>query len=226
MSSLLLLFIFTRISVALNSTTQWLITDIQSMDGSGNNLEHPLWGAAGQPYLRITPVQYGPNQSPTGANRPNARNVSNTLFGQKPFLQNTYGISDFAPAWGVMLHLDLTFAATNSSDPFPIPVSSSDPVFNFPNNPENFIPVFRAGHVGVDVESNMRVIPNAFTPYIDCSGLYGNSIADMNNMRSFIGGKLKSVNSPMGEFPPRVVGGPYNGYFAFNIPNINMMPRV
>ncbi|ORY46919.1 heme peroxidase [Rhizoclosmatium globosum] len=192
------------------------------MDGTGNNKQYPLWGSAGAPYLRLTPSDYGPNQSPNGKTRPNARLISNVLFGQKPFLQNSDGISDFVPAWGVMLHLDLTVLSRNSSDPYPIPVPPNDPVFNIPGSPENFIPMDRSDYTAVDNVNNLRVHPNAFTAWIDCSGLYGNSIADMNNMRSFVGGKLKSVFMEKGEFPPILP----DGTFAFNIRNLNMMPQL
>ncbi|KAJ3063234.1 hypothetical protein HDU99_004938 [Rhizoclosmatium hyalinum] len=192
------------------------------MDGTGNNKQYPLWGSAGAPYLRLTPSDYGPNQSPNGKTRPNARLISNVLFGQKPFLQNSDGISDFVPAWGVMLHLDLTVLSRNSSDPYPIPVPPNDPVFNIPGSPENFIPMDRSDYTAVDDTNNMRIHPNAFTAWIDCSGLYGNNIADMNNMRSFVGGKLKSVFMEKGEFPPILP----DGTFAFNIRNLNMMPYI
>jgi hypothetical protein len=52
--------------------------------------------------------------APNGQNRPNARLISNVLFGQKPFLHNQDGISDFVPSWGVMLHLDITVAPRNT----------------------------------------------------------------------------------------------------------------
>lgn len=110
------------------------------------------------------------------------------------------------------------------ADPFPIPVPANDPVFKIPGNPEDFIPVYRSNYNGVDTAKNLRIIPNAFTAFIDCSGLYGNSDDDMKHMRSFQGGKLKSVFLDKGEFPPIVENGPMKGYFDFNIPNLNMMP--
>ncbi|KAI9333882.1 heme peroxidase [Obelidium mucronatum] len=209
-----------------NLSQIWNITEIQSMDGTGNNVGHRSWGSAGTPYLRLTPWEYGTNQTPNGQHLPNPRLISNVLFAQKPFLHNTDGISDFAPAWGVMLHLDITVASRNSSDPIPIPVPPNDPVFKIPGSPEDFIPVYRSDYIGVDLEKNLRIIPNAFTAFIDCSGLYGNSIEDMNHMRSFKGGKLKSVFLEKGEFPPVIQSGPLKGYFDFNIPNLNMMPQL
>ncbi|KAJ3228532.1 hypothetical protein HDU81_006131 [Chytriomyces hyalinus] len=200
----------------------WNVTDFQTMDGSGNNLEHPNWGRAGQAFLRITPWQYGPNQAPSGENRPNARHVSNVLFGRGPWLHNEDGITDFAPSWGVMLHLDLTVADRNDSDPFPIPLPPDEQIFKKPNDPNPEIPVSRTSYIGVDEEANVRHIPNAFTSFIDCSGLYGNSFADATSMRSFQSGRLKSVMMDTGEYPPILS----NGYFAYTIGNINMMPHL
>ncbi|KAJ3028691.1 UNVERIFIED_CONTAM: hypothetical protein HDU68_001111 [Siphonaria sp. JEL0065] len=125
-----------------------------------------------------------------------------------------------------MLHLDITVAPRNISDPFPIPVPTNDPVFKIPGSPEDFIPVYRSNYLGVDNTKNLRIIPNAFTAFIDCSGLYGNSDDEMKHMRSFQGGKLKSVFLEKGEFPPIIENGPMKGYFDFNIPNLNMMPVV
>ncbi|KAI8615276.1 heme peroxidase [Chytriomyces sp. MP71] len=212
-------------SITLAQTTDlypWNVTEIQAMDGTANNKQNPTWGSVGSPYLRITPSAYGPHQSPNGQNRPNARLVSNVLFAQRPWLHNTYGISDFTPAWGVMLHLDITVALRNDSDPFPIPLPPGEVAFNRIPGIDPEIPVSRSNYIGVDEERNVRIIPNAFTSFIDCSGLYGNSIADMNNMRSFVGGKLKSVHLATGEYPPFLP----DGNFAYNILNLNMMPHL
>jgi Animal haem peroxidase len=47
----------------------------ESLDGSGNNLAHPEWGAAGRAYARVAPVNYqdGISAMPDG---PNVRMVS------------------------------------------------------------------------------------------------------------------------------------------------------
>src|SRR5262249_6890900 len=44
-----------------------------SIDGTGNNLNHPDWGSVGQDLLRTAPAQYADGLSAlAGANRPSA----------------------------------------------------------------------------------------------------------------------------------------------------------
>src|SRR5262245_22632638 len=53
---------------------------IYSIDGTGNNLTHPDWGAVGQDLLRIAPAQYGDGVSSLGGvDRPSARLISDIL---------------------------------------------------------------------------------------------------------------------------------------------------
>ncbi|ORY46931.1 heme peroxidase [Rhizoclosmatium globosum] len=199
--------------------------DTQSYDGSGNNLQNPKWGSTGDPFLRLTPAQYGPNQAPNGQNRPNARLVTNILLGQ-PDVQDVKGASDFLPAWGVVMHLDITFAPKNDSDPFPIPVPKYDPDFDPYGTGNQTIPMGRASYSGVDTIRNSRIITNALTCYIDGSALYGNSIDDMNSIRAYTAGLLKSVQYPTGEFPGRIVGGRMDGYFEYSVANVNISPQT
>jgi hypothetical protein len=92
-------------------------SEVQSMDGTGNNLNHPEWGSVGSRYRQWPlPIYDGPGQLPSGSKRPNPRSISSTLFAQKPFLSDPSGRSDLMPAWGLMLHLDVTFAARNKCE--------------------------------------------------------------------------------------------------------------
>src|SRR6185312_6359277 len=53
------------------------------INGAGNNVANPSWGAAGQTLIRVAPAAYGDGVStPGGANRPSAREVSNLLSSQ------------------------------------------------------------------------------------------------------------------------------------------------
>ncbi|KAI9342445.1 heme peroxidase [Zopfochytrium polystomum] len=200
--------------------------EVQSMDGKGNNVANPMWGAVGNPYQRSVPPLYGPGQSPSGASRPGARVISNALFSRKPYLQNTEGVTDFLPAWGVMLHLDITILPRNASEPFPIAVPTGDPIFDPTGQGGHTINFLRSQYVAVNATTNSRVVTNAFTSFIDCSGLYGNSMDEMASMRLFSGGLLKFQILPTGEFPPRFVGGPLDGHFTYNSDIINMMPHL
>ncbi|KAJ3383875.1 hypothetical protein HDU84_003315 [Entophlyctis sp. JEL0112] len=198
--------------------------ETQAIDGTGNNIAHPLWGSTGDAFIRSVPPAYGPDQTPAGLERPNARLVSNALFGLSPAFLNDFGTSDFLTAWGVYVHLDVTFVPKNDSEPFPIQVPQYDPNFDPYGTNKSIIPMSRASFISVDEVTNSRVMANAFTCFLDGSALYGNSEQAMNELRSYSRGKLKSVEYANGAFPPRIVGGQLDGYFAFSIPNVNISP--
>ncbi|KAJ3010497.1 UNVERIFIED_CONTAM: Peroxidase mlt-7 [Siphonaria sp. JEL0065] len=82
----------------------------------------------------------------------------------------------------------------------------------------------RVNYIGVDTVTNTRIIPNAFTCWMDGSGLYGNSEDALNTIRTYKGGLLKSFKYPTGSYPGRVVGGPLDGFFEYSIPNVNIAP--
>src|SRR5688500_2986370 len=53
------------------------------LDGVGNNVANPAWGAAGQTLIRVAPAAYADGvAAPAGADRPSAREVSNVLSRQ------------------------------------------------------------------------------------------------------------------------------------------------
>src|SRR5437868_5236729 len=58
-------------------------TVFEPIGGTGNNVAHPDWGAAGTDLIRIAPSAYANGLSlPAGANRPSARVISNALSDQ------------------------------------------------------------------------------------------------------------------------------------------------
>src|SRR5437868_5177376 len=59
------------------------VPDNRSISGFGNNLANPTFGQAGTDLIRIAPAAYADGlNAPAGANRANARFISNTLFDQ------------------------------------------------------------------------------------------------------------------------------------------------
>ena len=69
------------VSFALSANVESLtLSGTAAIDGTGNNVAHPTWGSVGQDLLRLSPAAYGDGiASPSGADRPNARLVSNLL---------------------------------------------------------------------------------------------------------------------------------------------------
>ena len=49
---------------------------VESLDGSGNNVNHPTWGKAGTPYLRVAAPNYADGIAKP-VDGPNPRYISN-----------------------------------------------------------------------------------------------------------------------------------------------------
>jgi peroxidase len=161
-----------------------------SIDGTGNNLSHPLWGSAGTDLLRKSGTAYGDGISTmAGANRPDTRVISNTIavkvVDPEP---NRRNMSDMIYAWGQFIDhdLDLTPAGTTEYDPIAVP--AGDPVFSNP------IPFFRSvtdPTTGTST-SNPRNQPNVIGSFLDGSVIYGNDGIRAAAFRTGVGGQLKT----------------------------------
>ena len=58
--------------------------ETRTIDGNNNNVENPLWGSANSQLLRYTPLAYQDGiAQPSGADRPNAREISNTVAARR-----------------------------------------------------------------------------------------------------------------------------------------------
>jgi hypothetical protein len=53
--------------------------EVESLDGSGNNVAHPDWGRASRPYARVGPARYADGIA-RPVDGPNARAISNRIF--------------------------------------------------------------------------------------------------------------------------------------------------
>jgi heme peroxidase/glucodextranase-like protein len=104
-----------------------------SLDGTGNNLTHPVWGTAGFDLMRFAPAAYADSiASPAGAARPSARLISNTVCDAPEGIHNARNLSDWIYGWGQFVDHDLDL--TQSADTaFDIPVPPGDTYFD-PDN--------------------------------------------------------------------------------------------
>ena len=72
-----------------------------TIDGSGNNLDHPDWGKAGSILLRMMDSEYDDGASaPSGADRQGPRCISNSVFELLDLMPNSVKASDMLWQWG------------------------------------------------------------------------------------------------------------------------------
>ncbi|MBI3466775.1 MAG: hypothetical protein HY000_27500, partial [Planctomycetes bacterium] len=133
-----------------------LSVEFRTIDGTGNNLDHPDWVSTGIQLLRRGPAAYGDGvSSPAGADRPGAREISNAVAEQpEDEVKNERMLSDFIYSWGQFLDhdLDLTRRATGSLCPpethvpceFNIPVPTGDLSFDPTGTGTQVIPLNRS----------------------------------------------------------------------------------
>lgn len=171
--------------------------DFRSLDGVGNNVQHPEWGSTAETFARSAPAEYGDGIStPAGADRPSARVVSNALAAQDgQNLVNNRGLSAFIYAWGQFLDhdIDLTDTAT-PTESFPIAVPTGDPSFDPQATGTQTIPLSRSIYdvaTGTSTE-NPRQQVNAITSFVDASQVYGTDAERAAALRTFSGGRLKT----------------------------------
>ena len=184
-------------SVLTGSAQTQTSTNVQSLDGRGNNILHPEWGSAGQQFLRISEAAYADRiSSPAGTSRPSARAVSNALSGSpEDGILNDRDLTAFVYAWGQFIDHDiiLTRQAT-SGDTFSIVVPTGDPWFDPSSAGGVEIPMLRSLYdlaTGTSV-GNPRQQINTITAFIDGSQIYGVDPARAAALRTFVGGRMKT----------------------------------
>ncbi len=161
----------------------------RSYDGSGNNAQHATWGAAGTAFQRLDPVVHYADgiSAPSGADRPNPRDISNVIGTQLVGMPDVAGRSDYVWQWGQFLDHDITLTPTGSEF-MPIAVTHADD----PLAP--MIPMMRsaaAGGTGGSVDQPREQM-NLNSAYIDASMVYGSSPERAAALRLGTGGLLKS----------------------------------
>ena len=163
-------------------------------DGTGNNIQNPTWGSAGEALARKTAIDYADGISlPGGVNRPNARAISNTLFAQDSLITDALNLSDFVWVFGQFIDHDITIVP-DGNELANISVPLGDPWFDPFGTGIAFIGMYRSDFVAGTGTSfaNPREHFNAITAWIDASAVYGSDNNRANWLRSFSGGKLKT----------------------------------
>lgn len=179
--------------------------ELRTIDGHGNNLQHPDLGAAGEPLLRLFAAAYADGVgAPAGPNRPNPRAISNMLCSQAGDMPNATGASGFLWQWGQFVDHDLTEVPPVPAERLDIAVPAGDPWFDPFNTGVVSLPFERSLHV---MEQGARQQVNELTAFVDASQIYGSESFRAQALRTWDGtGRLKT--SPGGYLPYNTEGLP------------------
>lgn len=169
--------------------------EYRTIDGTGNNVAHPTWGAAGQQLTRLMPAKYGDGVStPAGQNRPSPRLISNLVNIQDIGLNSPRVVSNFVMQWGQWIDHDIGFKRLASpAEPFNIPIPTGDPFFD-PGQTGTQVLAFSRSKYDLSTGTgpgNPRQQINSVSSYIDAHTVYGWNATRAAKLRSFRGGKLK-----------------------------------
>ena len=145
--------------------------EIQSLDGSGNNVANPNWGRVGNQYSRVAAARYADGRSQP-VSGPNSRYISNRIhndINQNIFSQRS--VTQWGFTWGQFL--DHTFGLRQEhSEPANIPFSAGDPLEDFTNT-LGVVPFDRSAPAPGTGVNNPRQQINTIGSYIAGHPVYG-----------------------------------------------------
>jgi peroxidase len=156
--------------------------EVQSLDGSGNNVAHPTWGKVGTIYPRLAPARYADGRS-TPVDGPNVRTVSNRVFqdlGQNIFSEHR--VTQWGWTWGQFL--DHTFGLVQGGDEAAnIPFNANDPLEKFTDT-LGFIPFTRSAPAPGTGVTGPRQQINTVNSYISGWPVYGGTNSRLEWLRN------------------------------------------
>jgi hypothetical protein len=182
--------------LALEDRTVPSGTGTYSIDGSGNNPQHPNWGSTGIDLLRTAPAAYTDHiSSPAGANLLSARAISNIIADQgNQDIISDRSLSAMVYAWGQFIDHDLDLTPTGGTEEFDIQVPTGDPYFDPNSTGTQVIPTTRSvfdPHTGTSA-SNPRQQVNTITGWLDGSMVYGSDVYTASALRTHSHGLMKT----------------------------------
>lgn len=175
----------------------WNNLEIRAIDGKNNNVENPDWGSMDSQLLRKARPDYeNGSWTPSGYNRPNVRDISNTVAAQKNPIFNEKSASDFIWQWGQFIDHDITLSDEGRPlEPFHIQIPTGDPEFDPQSTGTQQIILNRSIYdpaTGTN-SNNPRQQINQLTAFIDGSVVYGSDPIRAKALRANDGtGRLKT----------------------------------
>ena len=191
--------------------------NIRSFDGTGNNIANHAWGSVNEQMLTIVPVEFGDSiQSMSGADRPNARLISNFISDQSQKTTDQLFLTQMAWVFGQFIDHEINQTDLDFNEPIVVKIPEGD-YFFYSGSEMKFYRTKSAPATGTSI-SNPRKYINNVTSYIDGSNIYGNSNTRNIKLRTFLDGKLKTSE---GRFLPwNTISGEYNDIVDNSLGNI------
>lgn len=195
--------------------------EYRTIDGRGNNLSHPSWGAAHDTVVNSCRVNFADGLSaPAGPELPNTRVLSNALFRQEAPTPSPEGLNDLFWAFGQFLDHDIVFTGDDETERMDVPVPAGDAILDPDGTGVVTIPVRRSAPMGDD-STAVRRYGNELTAFIDGSAVYGSDDARAHWLRAHAGGRLRT--SP-GDLPPfNTLTGAFGGPIDRDAPHMEGM---
>uniref|UniRef100_A0A0C9QVC3 Pxd_0 protein n=1 Tax=Fopius arisanus TaxID=64838 RepID=A0A0C9QVC3_9HYME len=202
-------------------------TSYRTIDGSCNNLDNPTWGMAQTRYARLLPPIYSdgiwtPALAKSGNPLPRSRLLSHTLFPEMRIKDPQWTLATMQ--WGQIITHDMAelgtlsmfhapsgpcctnnnrLAQNNFNDPtcFPIVVGPEDPDYT---NQQclTFERAITDRLLGCPQSKSAAEQITMVTQFLDLSLVYGSSDRKAMNLRTLIGGRLKTEIRGQREWPP------------------------
>lgn len=164
-----------------------------SIDGVGNNSENEDWGSTNTELIRLSDADYADGiESPSGEDRPNARDVSNDIANQDESILNDRQLTDYLWIWGQFLDHDIDLSeAADPAEDFSVEVPLGDSLFDPFGTGTVEIPLSRTVYVdGEDSSDGQRQQINQITAFLDGSVIYGSDAERAEELRTHEGGLL------------------------------------
>ncbi len=173
--------------------------DWRSLNGSGNNLDNPIWGSIGDEMPNLSSLNFTDNFSSIAhTDFPNPRVISNILCHESEVAYDSNSLSSMNSLWGEFLRNEISLTPHQDSlheggmEEAHISIPIDDEVMNPSGSESAQIRYIRTEFIegtGVD-EDNPRSFPNQASVWIDASSIYGQNEETNNWMRYGDGGRV------------------------------------